>query len=162
MLWAPSYSGQLLSNWDTGSGCREPGIFSLPNTINMTWINCFTFPYFTSFLYIYLFCFLTNAPATPLKLSQPSNKIIFFLCICRSWTRDLDVIPSHYLSLTGNHLLLDNVHHGHKRHVIFVIWELRHFSEEGFFSFLCANFWTETIFKKYNLAFGRMSVDFIQ
>lgn len=148
MLWAPSYSGQLLSNRDTGSGFRESGIFSLPNTINMTWINCFTFPYFSSFLCIYLFCFLPNAPATPLKLSQPSNTIIFFLCICRSWTRDLGVISSHYLSLTGNHLLLDSVHHGHKRHAIFVIWELRHFSKEGFFFLPVCKFLNRNHFQK--------------
>lgn len=87
MLWAPSHSGQLLSNWDTGWGCRESGIFSLPNTISMTWINYFTFLYFSFPLYIYLFCLLPNASATPLKISQPScNEIIHLPWSCRSWT----------------------------------------------------------------------------
>lgn len=87
VLWAPSHSGQLLSNWDTGWGCREPGIFSVPNMISMTWINYFTFLYSSFPLYIYLFCLLLNTWATPLKISEPlCNEIIHLLWSCRSWT----------------------------------------------------------------------------
>lgn len=65
----------------------ESRIFSLPNTISMTWINYFTFLYSSFPLYIYLFYLLLNASATPLKISQPPcNEIIHVLWSCRSWT----------------------------------------------------------------------------
>lgn len=99
VFWISSYSGQLLSNWNTDSGHRKSGIFSLPNVISTTWINYFTFLCFSLPLYIYLSCLLLNASVATLKISLPANnEIILLRWRCRSQTKDLGAISSHYLS----------------------------------------------------------------